>query len=84
MHAVSYFVLAVMLTASLPGLRRRAPFVALMVTMATATVIDAGQLAMGSRPIGLAALLSQAAGACVGTAVMFIAAVAGRPRYADA
>jgi VanZ family protein len=79
-----YFILAGILTASLPGLRRRAPLVAALLTTAAAIVIDLGQLAMGSQPIGLTALLAQAAGGCAGAAAGFVATAAGNAWYADA
>jgi VanZ family protein len=83
-HAVSYFVFAVTVAACLPRLRRRAPLVAFVVAVAAAIVIDLGQLAMGSRPIGLAALLSQAAGAGLGAGAVWFTSLPGKPWYADA
>lgn len=83
-QAVTYLILGGIATVSLPGLRKRAPIVAAVVTVGAAILIDLGQLAMGSEPIGLAALVSQAAGACAGAAAVFVAAGAGSAWYADA
>jgi hypothetical protein len=62
-------VLAVIMTACLPGLARRAAPVAVIAVVVMAIVIDGGQVAMGSNPVGGAVLLSQAAGAATGAAV---------------
>ena len=61
-------MLAAVTAACLTGLARRAAPVAAVAAVALAVVIDLGQLAMGSEPIGLAAFVSQAAGACAGAA----------------
>ena len=83
-QAIRYALLSGILTASLPGLRRRAPIVAALITLAAAIMIDLGQLGMGSRPVGLATLLAQAAGGCAGAAGVFFTAGDGKARYADA
>jgi VanZ family protein len=61
-----FFVLGAILTACLPGLAKRAAPVAAVAVVAIAVVIDLGQLAMGSDPVGGAVLVSQAAGAWAG------------------
>ena len=65
-------VLAAILTPCLPGLARRAAAVAVTAVVAIALVIDLGQLMMGSRPIGGAVLMSQAAGAGAGASAAFV------------
>jgi VanZ family protein len=66
-----FFVLAALLTACLPGLAKHAAWVAALAAMTIAVIVDLGQLAMGSHPVGGAVLLSQAAGAGAGAAAMF-------------
>ena len=68
-QAARFFLLAAVMTRCLPGLSRRAAPVAAVVTVMIAGVVDLGQSAMGSQPIGVASLLSQAAGALAGAAV---------------
>ena len=75
-----FFVLAAVAAACLPGLARRAAPVAAVAALAVAIVVDLGQLAMGSEPIGLAAFVSQAAGACVGAAASAFAGGFGGTR----
>jgi len=70
-QAARFFVLAMLMALCLPGLSRRAAPVAAMVAVIIAGVVDLGQLAMGSQPIGVSALLSQAAGSVSGAAVAF-------------
>lgn len=71
-HGISFFVLAAIGTACLPRLGRRAALVAALAAAVAALLIDLGQLAMGSRPIGTAAWLSQVAGACAGAGTSFV------------
>ena len=66
-----FFVLAALTALCLPALSRRAAPVAAVVAVIIAGVVDLGQLAMGSQPIGVSALLSQAAGSLAGAAVAF-------------
>ncbi len=70
-QASRFFVLAAVMTLCLPGLSRRAAPVAAVVTATIAGVVDLGQCAMGSQPIGVSALLSQSAGSLAGAAVAF-------------
>ena len=70
-HGVGFFVLAAIGTACLPRLGRGAAPVAALAATIAALIIDLGQLAMGSRPIGTAAWLSQVAGACAGAGASF-------------
>jgi VanZ family protein len=79
-----FFVLAGVLVASLPGLAWRAAPVAAVAAAAAAMVTDLGQLAMGSQPIGGAALLSQAAGGCAGAGAAFVVTFARGTWYAAA
>ena len=67
-----FFVLAALIAICLPHLARRAAPVAAIAALAAAIVIDLGQLAMGSDPIGFAAFLSQAAGAFAGAAAALV------------
>lgn len=83
-QALSYLVLAVVLTFSLPGLGRRAAVAAAMLTILAAMVIDLGQIGMGRYPIGVAALLSQSAGAGAGAAIAFVVTRARGNWYAAA
>jgi hypothetical protein len=77
-----FFLLAAVLTACLPRLGGVAALVAAIATTIAALVIDLGQVAMGSHPVGVAVLLSQAAGACAGAAVAIV--VVRRTWYAAA
>ena len=71
-QAARFFVLATLMALCLPGLSRRAaPAAAVVAVIIIAGVVDLGQLAMGSQPIGVSALLSQAAGGLAGAAVAF-------------
>lgn len=83
-QGIRFFVLGAITTLCLPGLARRAAPVAAVAGIAAAVVIDAGQLAMGSKPIGGAALLSQAAGSGLGAVAVFGAELARRTWYAAA
>ena len=71
-QGIGFFVLAAIATACLPRLGGRAALVAALAAAVAALVIDLGQLAMGSRPIGTAAWLSQVAGACAGAGASFV------------
>ncbi len=79
-----FFVLAAVLTASMTGLARRAAPVAALAAASAAIVIDLGQLAMGSHPIGGAALVAQVAGACAGAVAAFVVTFARGTWYAAA
>ena len=70
-QAARFFVLAALTALCLPGLSKRAAPVAALVAVMIAGVVDLGQSAMGSQPIGVAAVLSQSAGALAGAAVAF-------------
>jgi hypothetical protein len=66
-----FFVLAALLTGCLRGLAKRAAPVAAIACGAAALLIDLGQLAMGSHPVGGAVLVAQAAGAGAGAMFMW-------------
>ena len=70
-QASRFFVLAAVMTLCLPGLSRRAAPVAALAAVTIAGVVDLGQSAMGSQPIGVSALLSQSVGSLAGAAVAF-------------
>ena len=72
-QAARFFVLAALITLCLPGLSRRRAPVAMVVAVMIAGVVDLGQCAMGSQPIGVSALLSQSAGSLAGAAAGFAA-----------
>jgi len=76
-QATRFLVLALVTTLSLPRLGRSAAPIAAAATIAAAIAIDLGQLGMGHYPIGVAALLSQAAGASVGAAAAFAVTTRG-------
>ena len=63
-----FFVLSATTTMCLPRLEKRAGLVAAVASVVIAAAVDIGQLAMGSRPTGVAVFVSQAAGACAGAA----------------
>ncbi len=66
-QALRYALLAILVAACMPRLRtRHAAALGAAVAGAAAMIIDAGQLAMGSQPIGLTGLAAQAAGAVSG------------------
>jgi VanZ family protein len=71
-QAGRFFALAAILSVSLPGLARWAAPAAAITASVIAMVIDLGQLAMGSHPVGGAVLVSQAAGAGVGAGAMLL------------
>lgn len=70
-QAARFFLLAAVMALCLPGLSRRAAPAAALVAVMIAGVVDLGQSAMGSQPIGVSALLSQAAGCVAGAAIAF-------------
>lgn len=83
-HAASFALLATATAFCVPRLARWAAAVALGFTILVALVVDLGQLAMGSQPIGLAALACQFVGACVGAAVALVAMLLRGTEYAAA
>ena len=83
-QGIRFFALVAITTACLPGLARRAAPLAAMIGIAAAIVIDVGQLAMGSKPIGGAGFVSQVAGSCAGAAAVFVVTLARRTWYAAA
>jgi VanZ family protein len=83
-QGVRFFVLAAVLTVCLPRLGRGAAPVAAVAAVAAAIVIDLGQLAMGAYPVGVAVLLSQAAGAGAGAGAATAVALVRRTWYAAA
>ena len=83
-QAARFFVVAAVMAACFPGLAGRAAPVAAAAAAMLALVIDLGQLAMGSQPIGVAAWLSQAAGGCAGAGAAFVVTFALGTRYAAA
>lgn len=70
-QAARFFALAALTTLCLPVLSRRAAPVAAVSAVMIAVVVDIGQCAMGSQPIGVSALLSQSAGSVAGAAAAF-------------
>lgn len=75
-RALPFMLLSIVIAASAVRLRTlEAMLVAAAATLAVALVLDAGQLAMGSQPIGLAGLGAQAAGAMAGAALFAMARV---------
>ena len=83
-QSARFFVVAALLTACLPGLARRAAPTAALTAAIAALVIDLGQLLMGSQPVGVAAWLSQSAGACAAAVAAFILASVRGSWYAAA
>jgi len=71
-QSARYFVLAALLATCLRGLAKLAAPVAALAIAGAALVIDLGQLAMGSQPIGFAGFVSQLAGACAGAGTSFV------------
>jgi VanZ family protein len=84
-HGAQFFVLATTLTFCLHRLSRRAaPVLAVVSMMLFAVVVDLGQLAMGSQPVGVAAFVSQSAGACAGAVAALSVTLARDTWYAAA
>jgi VanZ family protein len=81
-QAGRFALLTVTTAFSLPRLRRRALPIAFAFAVLAAAVIDVGQLAMGSQPIGLTAFASQATGA--GAAAALLGIFVRRTEYAAA
>jgi len=76
-QAIRFGVLSFVMAISLPRLARRAAMVAATASIAAAMLVDLGQLGMGHYPIGVAAFLSQLAGASVGAAAAFAVTARG-------
>ena len=75
-RALPFMLLSMVIAACAVRLRTlEAMQVGAAATLAVAVVLDAGQLAMGSQPIGLAGLGAQAAGAMAGAALLAMARV---------
>ena len=72
MQAARFFVLAAVTAFCLPRLARWAAPVAAVVAVLIVVIVDVGQLAMGSQPIGLAAFVSQVAGRSAGPLLAFV------------
>jgi hypothetical protein len=70
-QAARFGLMAATMVFCLPKLARSAA-AAIVVTVVFAAVVDLGQLAMGSRPIGLAAFASQTAAVLAGAAVALV------------
>ena len=84
MQGARFCLLAAVTVFSLPKLGRWAAPVAAVITVLIVVIVDAGQLAMGSQPIGLAAFVSQVAGSFAGAAAgLLVTLVRGR-EYAAA
>jgi len=79
-----YLLLVATMMFCLPKLARWAAPVAIVVTVLFAVIVDLGQLGMGSQPIGLAALASQAAGALAGAAAALLVTLVRGKEYAAA
>lgn len=84
MQAARFAALAAVTALSLRNLSRRAAPVAFALTLVTAAVVDAGQLGMGSHPVGVAAFMSQAAGAAAGVGLALIVFCVRGTKYAAA
>ena len=84
-QAARFALVAGLLTACLRGLSLSAAVaIAVTVSVAAAVIVDAGQVAMGSQPIGLAGLASQSLGALGGAIGSALFAVLRGTRYAAA
>ena len=84
MQGARFCLLAAVTVFSLPKLGRWAAPAAAVITVLIAVIVDAGQLGMGSQPIGLAAFVSQVAGSFAGAAAgLLVTLVRGR-EYAAA
>ena len=84
MQGARFCLLAATTMFSLPKLGRWAAPVAAVFTVLIAVIVDAGQLAMGSQPIGLAAFVSQVAGSFAGAAAALLVTLARGREYAAA
>ncbi len=79
-----FCLMAAMTAFCLPKLGRWAVPVAAVFAVVIAVIVDAGQLAMGSQPIGLASFASQVAGAFAGAAAALLVMLARGREYAAA
>jgi VanZ family protein len=84
MQGARFCLLAAITVFCLPRLGRWAVPAAVVFAVVIAVIVDAGQLAMGSQPIGLAAFLSQVAGSFAGAAAALLVALARGTEYAAA
>ena len=84
MQGARFCLVAAVAVFCLPRLGRWAAPVAALFTVVLAVIVDAGQLAMGSQPIGLAAFLSQVAGSFAGAAAALVVTLARGTEYAAA
>ena len=84
LQGARYGVLAATAVFCLPKLARWATPVAFVCVLVIAVVVDAGQLGMGSRPIGLVAFAAQAVGAFAGAVAALLATLVRDREYAAA
>ena len=84
MQGARFCLVAAIAVLCLPKLGKWAAPVAAVFTVVLAVIVDAGQLAMGSQPIGLAAFVSQVAGSLAGAAAALVVTLARGTEYAAA
>jgi VanZ family protein len=84
MQGARFCLVAAITVFCLPRLGRWAVPAAAVFTVVIAVIADAGQVAMGSQPIGLAAFLSQVAGSVAGAAAALVVTLARGSEYAAA
>ena len=84
MQGARFCLVAAITVFCLPKLGRWAAPVAAVITVVLAVIVDVGQLAMGSQPIGLAAFVSQVAGSFAGAAAALVVTLARGTEYAAA
>ena len=84
MQGARFCLVAAITVLCLPRLGRWAAPVAAVITVVLAVIVDAGQLAMGSQPIGFAAFVSQVAGSFAGAAAALVVTLARGSEYAAA
>jgi len=84
MQGARFCLLAAITAFCLPKLGRWAVPVAAVLAVVIAVIVDAGQLAMGAQPIGLAAFVSQVAGSFAGAAAALVVTLARGTEYAAA
>ena len=84
MQGARFCLAAAITVLCLPRLGRWAAPVAAVITVVLAVIVDAGQLAMGSQPIGLAALVAQVVGSFAGAAAALVVTRARGTEYAAA
>ena len=84
MQGARFCLVAAVTVLCRPRLGRWAAPVAAVITVVLAVIVDAGQLAMGSQPIGLSAFVSQVVGSFAGAAAALVVTLARGTEYAAA